>query len=87
MILSWINARFAITLIEDELIEVRTFSLLRNIFEGKVFDTTFAIDNAEKIQKAASPSIRHRDPIASLIPHTKRQKKYPILKELSISKP
>ena len=49
MILDWINHRFGLSLEEKQLAEVKNFSLLWNILEGKHFGTSFSVGGAEKL--------------------------------------
>lgn len=48
MILEWINRRYHTHLNEANLVEVKNFALVWNIFEGSVCDSSFSIDKIEQ---------------------------------------
>ncbi len=46
--LDWINNRYAIQLNEEDLVSLKNFSLIWNIFEGTVCDNSFSIATVEQ---------------------------------------
>lgn len=47
--INWINQHLGIQLNEENLDSVKNFTLIWNVFEAKVFESNFTVDNAERV--------------------------------------
>lgn len=47
MITEWINARFGINLNEEDLLEIKDFAFIWNVFESRICDKYFSIEKVE----------------------------------------